>query len=164
MKPEKMNITWKLLDMEQRQDDYIMGPPRVKWKWNAYYISTWTKVTQVSDVAHGPLVYCFTSRSRIFHLYGDVTITSEGLQNLGLWTALRAFEQGRIFMVTQGLSFSNLIQRTASFSCLLRHTHKGMWRIYFNLNSHGSKKVKLLYLISQKPCVKIPGILWYICT
>jgi hypothetical protein len=26
MKPEKMNITWKLLDMEQRQDDYIMGP------------------------------------------------------------------------------------------------------------------------------------------
>jgi hypothetical protein len=32
------------------------GPPRVKWKWNAYYISTWTKVTQVSDVAHGPLV------------------------------------------------------------------------------------------------------------
>jgi hypothetical protein len=33
------------------------GPTRVKWKWNAYYISTWTKVTQVSDVA--PWAYCF---------------------------------------------------------------------------------------------------------
>jgi hypothetical protein len=29
-------------------------------------------------------IYCFTSRSRIFHLYGDVIITGEGRQNLGL--------------------------------------------------------------------------------
>jgi hypothetical protein len=43
--------------------------------------------------------YGFTSRSRIFHLYGDVTIAGEGLQNLGLWSALRTFEQGRIFIV-----------------------------------------------------------------
>ena len=27
------------------------------------------------------VVLCFTSRSRIFHLYGDVTITGEGLQD-----------------------------------------------------------------------------------
>jgi hypothetical protein len=46
--------------------------------------------------------YCFTSRSRIFHLYGDVTITGEGLQNLGLCSALRAFEQGGIFIVSEG--------------------------------------------------------------
>jgi hypothetical protein len=45
------------------------------------------------------IIYCFTSRLRIFHLYGDVTITSEGLQNLGLCSALRAFEQGGIFIV-----------------------------------------------------------------
>jgi hypothetical protein len=33
----------------------------------------------------GLIIYCFKSRSRIFHLvYGDVTITSEGQQNLGL--------------------------------------------------------------------------------
>jgi hypothetical protein len=42
----------------------------------------------------------FTSRSRIFHLYGDVTIAGEGLQNLGLCWALIAFEQGGIFIVT----------------------------------------------------------------
>jgi hypothetical protein len=36
-------------------------------------------------------LYCFKSRSRIFHLYGDVTITDEGLQNSGLCSALRAF-------------------------------------------------------------------------
>jgi hypothetical protein len=44
-------------------------------------------------------IYCFTSRSRIFHLYWDVTIAGEGLQNLDLCSALRAFEQGGIFIV-----------------------------------------------------------------
>jgi hypothetical protein len=45
------------------------------------------------------IIYGFTSRSRIFHLYGDVTIAGEGLQNLGLCSALRAFEQGGIFIM-----------------------------------------------------------------
>jgi hypothetical protein len=45
------------------------------------------------------IIYDFASRSRIFHLYGDVTIAGEGLQNLGLCSALRAFEQGGIFIV-----------------------------------------------------------------
>jgi hypothetical protein len=36
---------------------------------------------------------------RIFHLYGDVNIAGEGLQNLGPCSALRAFEQGEIFIV-----------------------------------------------------------------
>jgi hypothetical protein len=43
-------------------------------------------------------------------LYGDVTIAGEGLQNLGLCTALKAFEQGRIPAVTQGLSFSGFVK------------------------------------------------------
>jgi hypothetical protein len=34
------------------------------------------------------------SCSRIVHLYGDVTIAGEGLQNLDLCSALKAFEQG----------------------------------------------------------------------
>jgi hypothetical protein len=41
----------------------------------------------------------FTSSSRTFHLHGDVTIAVEGLQNLGQCSALRAFEQGGIFIV-----------------------------------------------------------------
>jgi hypothetical protein len=45
------------------------------------------------------IIYGFTSCSRIFHLYEDVTIAGEGLQNLGLCLALRAFEQGGIFIV-----------------------------------------------------------------
>jgi hypothetical protein len=45
------------------------------------------------------IIYTFTSRSRHFHLDGDVTIVGEGLQNLGLCSALRAFEQGRIVIV-----------------------------------------------------------------
>jgi hypothetical protein len=43
------------------------------------------------------IIYGFTSRSRIFHLYADVTIAGEGLQML--CSALRAFEQGGIFIV-----------------------------------------------------------------
>jgi hypothetical protein len=49
------------------------------------------------------IIYSFTSRSRIFHLYGDVTNAGEGLQNLGLYSALRAFEQGGIFIVPHPL-------------------------------------------------------------
>jgi hypothetical protein len=45
------------------------------------------------------IIYCFRSRSRIFHLYGDVTIAGEGLQNLGLFSVLRAFRKGGIFIV-----------------------------------------------------------------
>jgi hypothetical protein len=45
------------------------------------------------------IIYSFTSRSKFFHLYGDVTIAGEGLQNLGLCSALRAFEQGGVFIV-----------------------------------------------------------------
>jgi hypothetical protein len=44
-------------------------------------------------------IYCFTFWSRIFHLNEDVTIAGEELQNLGLCSALRAIEQGRIFIV-----------------------------------------------------------------
>jgi hypothetical protein len=63
------------------------------------------------------------SRSRIFHLYEDVTIAGEGLQNLGLCSALRAFDLYRATpAVTRDLGFSGLIRRTAPFSRLLRHT------------------------------------------
>jgi hypothetical protein len=47
-------------------------------------------------------MYCLTSRSRIFHLYGEVIIAGEDLQNLGLCSALRAFEQGGVFIVPHG--------------------------------------------------------------
>jgi hypothetical protein len=50
-------------------------------------------VSQTHLVLHKVIIYCFTSR--IFHIYGEVTIANEGLQNLGL----RAFEQGGIFIV-----------------------------------------------------------------
>jgi hypothetical protein len=45
------------------------------------------------------MVESFKISSRIFHLYGVVTITAEELQNFGLCSALRAFEQGWIFIV-----------------------------------------------------------------
>jgi hypothetical protein len=35
----------------------------------------------------------------MFHLYGDVTIAGEGVQNLGLCSVLKVFEHGGIFIV-----------------------------------------------------------------
>jgi hypothetical protein len=73
------------------------------------------------------IIYGFTSRSRIFHLYGDVTIASEGLQNFwpmlcaqGLWARRGLYRATPA--VTRDLGFFGLIWRTAPISCLLRHT------------------------------------------
>ena len=50
--------------------------------------------------------------------HGDITVVGEGLQNLGQCSALRAFEQGGVFLnhraspaVTSSLSFPFLINR-----------------------------------------------------
>jgi hypothetical protein len=56
------------------------------------------------------IIYCFMSRSRICHWYEDVTITGEGLQNLGLCSAFRAFLYHATPAVTRGLGFSGFIQ------------------------------------------------------
>jgi hypothetical protein len=52
------------------------------------------------------LIDKFTPRSRTFHRYGDVTMAGEGLQNIGRYSALMAFEQGGVLIVTPGLFFS----------------------------------------------------------
>jgi hypothetical protein len=70
------------------------------------------------------------SRSRIFHIYGDVTITSEGLQNLGLCLALSAFEQGRIFIVSH-----LLWQGTSVFPV----SSKGLPHSVFSYDAQGGK-------------------------
>jgi hypothetical protein len=58
------------------------------------------KVINTISLSMTQLIICFTSRSRIFHLYGDVTITGEGLQNLGYaMLGAQGLEQGGIFIV-----------------------------------------------------------------
>jgi hypothetical protein len=70
-------------------------------------------------------IYCCSSQSRIFHLDGNMTITNEWLQNVGLCLALRTLEHGgslsATHAVTQGFSFSDLIRRTILSKCLLRY-------------------------------------------
>jgi hypothetical protein len=76
------------------------------------------------------IIYGFTSRSRIFHLYWDVTIAGEGLQNLGLCSALRALEQGGIFIVPHLLWHG-----TSVFSGLIRRTAPLLLRFFFLFSS-----------------------------
>jgi hypothetical protein len=78
------------------------------------------------------------SRSRIFHLYGGVTITDEGLQDLGLCSALRAFEQGGISCET-GPQFLQSHQKDRPIqSPLTVHKLKGTWKTYYNLDPQRS--------------------------
>jgi hypothetical protein len=72
-------------------------------------------------------IYRFTSYSRIFHLYGDVTIACEGLPMLGahgLWVGRDLYHV--TLAVTRDLGFSGHIRTTVPFSRLLRHA-RGCW-------------------------------------
>jgi hypothetical protein len=87
------------------------------------------------------VVYCFTSRSRIFHLYGDVTITGEGLQNLGLCSALMPFSrEGSLSCHTCCDTGPRFFRSHPKDRPILSPftTHKGMWKIYSYPDSHGS--------------------------
>jgi hypothetical protein len=71
----------------------------------------------------------------MFDLYGEVTNYGEGLQNLGLCSALRAFEQGGIFIVPhllwQGPRFFRSHPKDRPIKSPLT-----TYRIYFNPSSH----------------------------
>jgi hypothetical protein len=78
-------------------------------------------------------VYCFMSRSRIFHLYGDVTITGEGLQNGPL------SREGALSCHTccdLGPRFSRFYPKSHPIQSPLT-THKRTWWIYSNPDPHG---------------------------
>jgi hypothetical protein len=132
----------------------------------------------VLDVLNGQEIcwlvgYCFTSCSRIFYLYGDVSITCEWLQNLGLCSALRAIEQGGIFIVPHLLWHGASVFWSHPKDCpiqspLTTHyrgcreytltriiqspltTHKGMWRTYSNPDPHGWLKYVINEYLMEK--------------
>jgi hypothetical protein len=68
------------------------------------------------------IIFGFTSHSRIFHLYGDVTIAKfrPMLGTQGLWVGRDLYRATPA--VTRDLGFSGLIRRSAPFNRLLRHT------------------------------------------
>jgi hypothetical protein len=80
---------------------------------------------------------------RIFHSYGNVDIAGEGLQNLGLCSALRAFEQGAIFIVPHllwhGTSVFPVSSEGPPHSIYSYDTTRmEMQRTYSNPNPHGA--------------------------
>jgi hypothetical protein len=87
----------------------------------------WKFVYSIYDLIDSLIIYSFMSSSRIFHLYWDVIITGEGLQNLGLCSALRALKRVKSLSChtccNMGSRFTRGLNRTTtSFSRLLRHT------------------------------------------
>jgi hypothetical protein len=86
------------------------------------------KSTNRANTGHwNDCIYGFTSRLRIFHLYGRrhhcrwrAAKFRPMLGAQGLWAGRDLYRA--TFAVTRGLGVSGLIRRTASFSRLLRHT------------------------------------------
>ena len=74
------------------------------WRLNWYVLSGMGK----KSINH------FTAHSRIFDSYLDVTIAGEGAANFGLYSALRVFEHGRIFIVPHMLWHGASVFRVSS--------------------------------------------------
>jgi hypothetical protein len=111
----------------------------------------------------------FTSRSRIFHLYEDVIIAGEGLQNLGLCSALRAFEQGEIFIVPHllwhGPPFFRSHPKDRPNQTPLT-THMGMWRSILTRILTGTRRIQFIehiipcYLLNIERILSREKIVW----
>ena len=75
--------------------------------------------------------YCLTFRSKIFHLYRDVTITGEGLQNFSLcsrsWTFSKEESLSCRPAVTRGVGFLGPFRRTIPFSRLYAFKRQLNW-------------------------------------
>jgi hypothetical protein len=104
--------------------------------------NTYTQIRHLEMAWLIIIINSFLSCSRMFHLDGDVTITGEGLQNLGLCSALRAFEQGGIFIVSHllwhGASVFGVRPIRSPFT-----TRKGMRRTYSNLYPQGCFEMEM---------------------
>jgi hypothetical protein len=81
-------------------------------------------------------IYCFTSRLRMYHLFGDVTIAGEELQNLGLYSAQRESLSYYTCCNTGSLIFFRSHPKDRPIQSPFA-IHKGMWRIYSNPDPHG---------------------------
>jgi hypothetical protein len=134
----------------------------------------WYRISLIDWLIDWLIIYCFTSCSRIFLLHGDVTIAGEGLQHLGLRSALRAFEQGGIFIVPHLLwhgtwVYCGLIRRTTPFSRLLQHT-RGCGGSILTRILTGPYKLHILSLGSRHllvdcpwgPVAKYVDVRWFI--
>jgi hypothetical protein len=112
------------------------------------------------------IIHWFTSHARIFHLYGDVSITGKGLQNLGLCLALRAFEQGGNFIVQHLLWHgTSIFQSHPKDHPIQSHltTHKGMLRIdsYLQACLWNFPKICLKICPKIQLWKKVKNILWW---
>jgi hypothetical protein len=106
-------------------------------------------------------LFIITSRSRVFHLYGDVTINGEGLPILGLCSGPLSKEGS--------LSCHTCCDRRPRF--IRSHpkdqpiqspltTHEEMWRIYSNPDHHGYN----MYLEVDSICTCIRACyVYFIC-
>jgi hypothetical protein len=78
------------------------------------------------------------SRSRIFHIYGDFTITGEELQNLGQCSGPLSREGSLSYHTCCDMGprfFQSHPKDLPIWSPLT--THKGIWRTYSNPDPHG---------------------------
>jgi hypothetical protein len=101
-------------------------------------------------------IFC-TVGGTLVHSYGDITMAGDwGLQNLGLSSALRAFEQGGIFIMPHLLWHGASVSSVSSegpppFSRLLQHTG-GCWGPILTWILMGHQGFRL-YMVKNAWCI-----------
>jgi hypothetical protein len=110
------------------------------------------------------IIYGFTSRWWIFHLYEDVTIADGGLQNLGPCSAFRALEQWGIFIVSHHLLWHGTsvfpVSSEGPPHLVAFTTHMRMWSVYSNPDPHGSPFSRLLHTQGNSNLVPYGDSVW----
>jgi hypothetical protein len=96
------------------------------------------------DIKDWLIIYCFTSAQEYFTCMETSPFRWRGPANLGLCSALRAFEQGEIIIVSHllwhGTSVFPVSSKRHPMQLLLT-THKGKWKFYSNLDRCQGKYV-----------------------
>jgi hypothetical protein len=103
--------------------------------------------TQLNHTVHWLVNYCFTSCSRIFHLYGNVTITGEGLQNLGMLDAQGLWEGVDLYRATPTVTHTSVFLVSSEGPPHLISSYDLQWDVedlYSYSDLHGSPFIRLL--------------------
>jgi hypothetical protein len=119
-----------------------------KWPWPFHNDFGWP-LSESHFIAYDGnnicLITCgFTSHLIIFHLHGDVTIAGEGLQNLACARRSGPLSRNESLSHHTYCAMGPRISRSHPKDRPIQSpftTHKGMWKVYSNLDPHGSNSV-----------------------
>jgi hypothetical protein len=117
--------------------------------------TTWIFCPQIRNKLVCLIIHCFTSRLRMFHLYGHDTIPDAKFRHLvgaqGLWAGRDLYRSTPA--VKWDLHFPGLILRTVWFSCLFPDGILCWMNVESTLNEHLNQNLILIWRCFNVVCL-----------